>query len=377
MAGPIEIKYMTDAAASMLKKLVGIPSVTFHEDDVAAYLYEYLNNKSRENNGAFSVKRIANNIAAVPISYNSNRPTLLLNAHSDTVAPAESYTLPPFEATEKDGTIYGLGSNDDGASVVALTQVFLHFICNPTDSVNDNLNIVLLISAEEERSGEKGIRLALKELEGEGINIDFAIIGEPTGMKAAIAERGLLVLDGTAHGVSGHAARNEGVNAIYKALEDIEKLRNYNFRKKSELMGEVKLSVTQINAGTAHNVVPDRCTFVVDIRPTEQYTNTEILDMLQKEVGSSLQPRNLKNRSSATPSGHILMKALDMADIEKFVSPTTSDWMRLEEIPAVKIGPGDSSRSHKADEYIKIEELETGIQTYINLISSIPTYGTR
>ncbi len=367
----VDIENMTGAAASMLKALIGIPSVTFSEEGVAEYIHEYLDKESKKSDGAFDIVRIANNIAAIPASYSSNRPTLLLNAHSDTVAPAQSYTLPPFEATEKDGAIYGLGSNDDGGSVVALTQAFLHFAAAEKCLENNNLNIVLLISAEEERSGEKGIALALNELENRGIKIDFAIIGEPTGMKAAVAERGLLVLDGTAEGVSGHAARNEGVNAIYKALEDIGKLRNFKFAKKSELMGDVKLSVTQINAGTAHNVVPDKCTFVVDIRPTEQYTNTEIWNLLQQEVESTLVPRNLKNRSSATPSGHILMKALELAEIGTFVSPTTSDWMRLGDIPAIKIGPGDSSRSHKADEYIYIEEIAKGISTYMKLIDKV------
>ena len=190
-------------------------------------------------------------------------------------------------------------------------------------------------------------------------------------MKAAVAERGLLVIDGTSEGVSGHAARGEGVNAIYKALEDIEILRNFKFNKKSELMGDVRLSVTQINAGSAHNVIPDKCTFVVDIRPTEQYTNKEILELLQAEVESTLTPRNLSNSSSATPQDHLLMKAVKETGIETFVSPTTSDWMKIGEIPAIKIGPGESSRSHKADEYIYIKEIESGISIYIKLIESI------
>ena len=370
MTGVESIAYKTEAAAQMLEKMISIPSVTFDEEKVADYLYGYLSAEAAKR--SFNVLRIANNVAAISADYDASLPTLMLNAHCDTVSPAASYTLPPFEATVKDGIIYGLGSNDDGGSVVCLTQAFLHFIdggINELDA-SSKINIILLISAEEERSGEKGIAYALEELGKKGINPDFAIIGEPTAMKAAVAERGLLVLDGTAEGVSGHAARNEGVNAVYKALEDIEKLRNFNFSKKSELMGDVKLSVTQINAGTAHNVVPDKCTFVVDIRPTEMYTNPEILELLQNEVGSVLKARNLKNRSSATPSGHKLMKAVEKCGIETFISPTTSDWMKIG-IPAIKMGPGDSARSHKADEFIKIEELSAGISTYIEFISAV------
>ena len=381
MTGVESIAHKTEAAVQMLEKMISIPSVTFDEEKVADYLYGYLSAEaakraakgSAQGCGSFNVLRIANNVAAIAAGYDASLPTLMLNAHCDTVSPAASYTLPPFEATVKDGTIYGLGSNDDGGSVVCLTQAFLHFMDEKpsgSSSASAKMNIILLISAEEERSGDKGIVHAIEVLRGRGINPDFAIIGEPTAMKAAVAERGLLVLDGTAEGVSGHAARNEGVNAIYKALEDIEKLRTFNFSRKSELMGDVKLSVTQINAGTAHNVVPDKCTFVVDIRPTEMYTNPEILELLQKEVGSALKARNLKNRTSATPSGHRLMEAVEKCGLETFISPTTSDWMKID-IPAIKIGPGDSARSHKADEYIKIEELHTGISTYIDFISSL------
>ena len=365
MIGVESIAHKTEVAAQMLEEMISIPSVTFNEEKVADYLYNYLSSGC-SSSCSFNVLRIANNIAAIASDYDASLPTLMLNAHCDTVSPAASYTLPPFEATVKDGNIYGLGSNDDGGSVVCLIQTFLHFVDGAKTS--SKMNIILLISAEEERSGEKGIAFALEELGKKGISPDFAIIGEPTSMKAAVAERGLLVLDGTAEGVSGHAARNEGVNAIYKALEDIEKLRSFTFSKKSERMGDVKLSVTQINAGTAHNVVPDKCTFVVDIRPTEMYTNKEILELLQNEVGSELKARNLKNRTSATPSGHILLETVGKCGIETFISPTTSDWMKIC-IPSIKMGPGDSSRSHKADEFIKIEELQEGIGTYINFIN--------
>lgn len=369
---------ITEKACMLLKSMINIPSCTFEEEHVADYLYEYMQNTGKASGDAFATIRIANNIVAIPKSYNKNNRTLMLNAHTDTVKPAESYTFNPFDAIEKDGIIYGLGSNDDGASVVALTQTFIHCVAgecagngNTGEKKLSELNIILVLSAEEERSGSNGISKVLEELPLYGVSVDFAIIGEPTGMKAAVAERGLLVIDGTARGVSGHAARNEGVNALYKAVGDINILRNFKFDKQSPLMGDVKLTVTQINAGTAHNVVPDKCTFVVDIRPTEQYTNSEILELLQKEVESELVARNLKNKSSATPQEHELLHAVRECGIETFISPTTSDWMRLGNIPAIKIGPGDSARSHKADEYIHIKEIEEGIATYIKLIGII------
>jgi len=380
---------MVDNAVEILKKMIALPSCSFEEERVADFLQQWLEKEAsatgKQQNG-FRVLRIKNNIAAIPDNYDAARVTLMLNAHIDTVRPAESYTVDPFGAMEKDGTIYGLGSNDDGGCVVSMIQTFLHHTSNSgghNGSGLENINLVLLLSAEEERSGANGITFAMEMLNGEnsdadhlkrqipeGFRIDFAIVGEPTSLKAAVAERGLLVLDATAYGVSGHAAREEGVNAIYKAMADIETLRNFNFEKVSPIMGKVKLTVTQINAGTVHNVVPDRCTYVIDIRPTEQYTNPEILKLLQDAVESELKARNLKNRSSATPGDHILMKATEALEIEKFVSPTTSDWMKLG-IPAIKIGPGDSARSHKADEFIKRSEIEAGIALYINLVRKI------
>lgn len=404
------IQHRATEACELLKRMIEIPSCTFEEELVADFLFAYLEQKAEELKAAegvgrekgrssFKVLRIANNIIAIPDSYNPQLQTLMLNAHIDTVKPAESYTNNPYQAIERDGKIYGLGSNDDGGSVVALVETFLHFATNET---LNSVNIILVLCAEEERSGAGGVTKVLEQLPQHGIKVDFAIVGEPTGMRAAVAERGLLVLDGTAYGVSGHAARGEGENALYKAMDAIHALRKFKFAKHSQLMGSVKLTVTQINAGTVHNVIPDRCTFVVDIRPTEQYTNPEILALLQNEVGDSctLVARNLKNRSSATPQDHLLMKAVVECGIETFVSPTTSDWMRLsytasakacinthagtqksgfesirtmeiEDIPAIKIGPGDSTRSHKADEYILKEEIERGIKTYIQLIANI------
>ena len=256
--------------------------------------------------------------------------------------------------------VAGLGSNDDGASAVAMIAAYRHF-------QNSSRNIVLVLTCEEERSGKNGMTgLWSNRITG----VDLAIVGEPTGMKAATAERGLLVIDATAHGISGHAARNEGENALYIALDDIVRLRAYEFGKVSPRMGKVNLNVTQINAGTAHNVVPDRCDFVIDIRPTEQYTNEEILNELQGICRSELKPRNLANRSSATFSGSPLQKAAEKLGIETFSSPTTSDWMRIT-CDAVKMGPGESSRSHKRNEFVFTEEIRNGIEGYIEFIESL------
>ena len=229
-------------------------------------------------------------------------------------------------------------------------------------------NIILVLTCEEERSGKDGMTglwgARLRE------KVDYAIVGEPTCMREATAERGLLVIDATAHGISGHAARNEGKNALYIALEDIDRLRKHVFSRISPRMGKVNLNVTQINAGTAHNVIPDCCTFVIDIRPTEQYTNEEILQELQEICESELKPRNLSNRSSATWEDSPLQKAADKLGIETFSSPTTSDWMRIT-CDAVKMGPGDSSRSHRKNEFVMVSEIRSGIQGYIELINNI------
>lgn len=357
-----QLHNLTQFACDTLLQMLAIESFSFNEKKRADFLCAKLSDIIKEYKGV-TLERIENNI----LLYNkdtfcANRETLMLNSHIDTVTPASTYTFDPLSPFIKDGAIYGLGSNDDGASVVSQIATFVH-LCNK----ELNVNLALLLSAEEERSGANGISLAMKKM---SIKPDYAIIGEPTGMKAAIAERGLLVIDGTATGVSGHAARGEGVNALYIALEDINTLRNYKFAKVSPIMGEVRLTVTQINSGTVHNVVPDKATFVVDIRPTEQYTNPEIMELLQKEVKSSLVARNLKNKSSACVKESKIYKVATELKIEQFVSPTTSDWMKIT-VPAIKMGPGDSSRSHRADEYIKISEIESAIAGYINFIKHL------
>lgn len=391
-----QINILTSEAVQLLKEMIAIASPSFHEDEVCSHISAWLRCKGIEH------ERIGNNIIAEHISA-PNVPTLMLCAHIDTVDPCEGYSFDPYKPENpQEGLIQGLGSNDDGASVVSMIAAYRYccmcdFQNNPShDSVaavrckspldylpiahdpcgqggstvlkntHTSTNLTLVLTCEEERSGKGGMTgLWDKRLS----RIDHAIVGEPTGMKAAISERGLLVIDATAHGVSGHAARNEGKNALYIALEDIEKLRNHEFSKVSPKMGKVNLNVTQINAGGAHNVIPDRCDFVIDIRPTEQYTNEEILNELQKICKSELKPRNLANRSSATYENSPLQKAAVDLGIETFSSATTSDWMRIT-CDAIKMGPGDSARSHRKDEFVTVQEIKEGIETYIKFIEA-------
>lgn len=349
-------KKETHNATELLRKLISHRSFSGEENVRSDFLMSYFQEKG------ISVERIGNNLVLRQSHRDSTKPTLMLNSHLDTVQPASSYSFDPFTPPVSDTHIYGLGSNDAGASLVSMITCFLHFYEKKLP-----VNLILALSTEEENSGAGGMRTLWQKLQDE---VDMAIIGEPTGMKAAVAERGLLVIDGEAKGTSGHAAREEGVNALYIALEDIEVLRSVKFPKISPVMGEVKLTVTQIHAGTQHNVTPDRCHFVVDIRPTELYTNQEIMDILQPKVKSTLRARSLINRSSATPAGHPLLQCAERLAIETYTSPTTSDWMRIT-CPALKMGPGESARSHQADEFILIEELEKGIEGYIAFISQL------
>ena len=360
----------------LLKQLISIPSYSREEGAVADFLELWMKDHGLD------VHRKHNNlwVESQGTREQGSGSRVLLNAHIDTVRPSQSWTRDPHRATQEGDRIYGLGSNDDGGSLVAMLAAFmqltqssqhsslqLHFNSTSTP-LQLPFNIILALTAEEEVSGERGIQTLWDEIGP----VDYALVGEPTGMRAATSERGLLVLDGVATGVSGHAARNEGVNALYKAMQDIEALRQHRFERVSPTMGEVRLNVTQINAGTAHNVIPDRCEFVVDIRPTEQYTNEEILHDLQQECQSTLTARNLRNRSSATPQDSLLLQVVKDLDIETFSSPTTSNWMRLPAAcDAIKIGPGDSARSHHADEYITISEIEGAIEGYINIIRGV------
>lgn len=334
----------------LLKRLIATPSFSGEEGQATDILEEWLKRHSLD------VKRKGNNLFLR--SHIHDGKSILLNAHIDTVRPTSTWTRDPFMPTTEGDRLYGLGSNDDGASLVAMIATFIE--------LQDRYNITLSLTAEEETSGKGGLEFILPELG----QFDFCIIGEPTQMRAAISERGLLVIDAEAEGKSGHAARNSGINAIYIALDDICQLRQHEFSRISPTMGKVQLNVTQITAGTAHNIIPDRCSFVIDIRPTEQYTNEEIFNELQTICKSRLKARNLRNHSSATPQHSPLMHAIQAVGIETFSSPTTSNWMRIP-FPAIKIGPGDSTRSHMADEYICLSEIEQGINGYIDIISEI------
>lgn len=345
----------------LLRQMVSIPSLSKEEGGVTALLSSALDSMGIDH------KIYKNNIIALNKSYSADKKTLALDAHIDTVPAAASYTRNPFDAGDDSDIVYGLGSNDDGGSVVAMIAAFRHFYDQDLP-----FNLMLSLSGEEECSGPDGATWLYAPdgvLKTEGIYPDWAIIGEPTGLKAATSERGLLVIDAQAQGVSGHAARNEGVNAIYIALKDIETLRNHRFEKISEQMGEVRLNITQIQAGKAHNIIPDTCSFVVDIRPTDEYTNTEILGELQSKCESTLKARKLTNRSSASKKGSPLLKTIESLGIETFSSPTTSNWIRMD-LDAIKMGPGESSRSHQSDEYILTSEIARGIETYIRFIDN-------
>mgnify|MGYP003306189064 CR=1 FL=1 len=345
-------------AVSLLKEMIAIPSPSFEEDAVCSHISQWLDSHGVEH------KRIGNNIIAGHISDPAG-PTLMMCAHIDTVSPSPEYSFDPYKPENcPEDMVLGLGSNDDGASVVSMIGAYRYMYGSGHAG---STNLILVLTCEEERSGKNGMTGLWPELASK---VDFAIVGEPTGMKAATAERGLLVIDATAYGVSGHAARNEGENALYKAMEDIMKLRSHVFGKVSPRMGKVNLNVTQINAGSAHNVIPERCEFVIDIRPTEQYSNEEILEELQGICQSELKPRNLANRSSATFEGSPLQKTAEAMGIETFSSPTTSDWMRIT-CDAIKMGPGESARSHKKDEFVFVKEIEKGIETYIEFIKSL------
>jgi len=335
----------------LLEKLITIPSIS--RDEAAAA--DFLQNWMRE--AGIDVKRRGNNLWAESEPEGSG-PTVLLNSHIDTVKPAASYTRDPFAAVREGDRIYGLGSNDDGGSLVALLEVFLRLRGKSLP-----YRLVFSATAEEEVSGEGGLDLIL----GEMGKISLGIIGEPTGMRMAVAEKGLLVFDCTASGVSGHAARSEGVNAIYKALDDISWFRTYRFPRVSDYLGEVKMNVTIVNAGSQHNVVPDRCVYTVDIRPNGEYTNQEILDIVRSHVASEVRPRSMRHKSSSIGLEHPIVRCGMALGLEAFGSPTLSNSTRCD-FPTLKIGPGDSARSHSADEFICESEVLSAVDIYEKLL---------
>lgn len=359
---------LTDKYIELLREMVRIPSPSFEEGAVADYICGFLEKEG------IALQRERNNILALNRRFDPAKRTLALDAHIDTVPPAESYTRDPYDPGDDPEVVWGLGSNDDGGSVVSMIAVFTHFY-----DAELPFNLMLVITCEEERAGADGSvwlysdyfgHYASHSRNGQFPVPDWVIVGEPTGMKAATSERGLLVLDGEAHGVSGHAARGEGVNALYIAMDDIARMRDFKFDEHSELMGDVRLTVTQIEAGSVHNIIPDLCRFTVDIRPTEKYTNEEIWRSLQAICRSTLTPRRLTNRSSATYEGSPLLETAAALGIETFSSPTTSDWMQTG-CDAIKMGPGESSRSHHADEFIYVSEIEDAIDKYIGFINGL------
>ena len=343
-------------SVDLLRRMIATPSPSREEAQTADILKETL--LSYE----ISCQRLHNNIWARNLYFDSSKPTLLLNSHHDTVKPNSGYTRDPFSATIEGDKLYGLGSNDAGASVVSLIAAFRHFYTRK----DLPYNLILAITAEEEVSGLNGLSALLPELD----ELSAAIVGEPTGMNVAVAERGLMVLDCIAHGRAGHAARNEGDNAIYRAIKDIEWFRNFRFERHSELLEDIKMSVTVISAGSQHNVVPAECRFTVDVRSSDVYTNSEIVDIIRQHVSSEVIPRSTRLNSSAISLTHPLVVAATSLGCESFVSPTTSDQALLS-IPSIKIGVGESSRSHSADEFVLLSEIREGIITYIKLLENI------
>ncbi len=344
-------------AIGLLKALIAIPSFSKEEGKTADAIEGFLRSKG------IPVRRLQNNIWAGNRHFDANKPTILLNSHHDTVRPNKAYTLDPFAPIEKDGKIYGLGSNDAGGCLVSLIETFRFYY----DRSDLAYNLLLAATAEEEISGHNGIELLLPSL-GE---IEFGIVGEPTKMQLAVAEKGLLVLDCVAQGRAGHAAREEGENAIYKALKDVGWFRVYKAPKVSELLGPVKMNVTVIDTDNkAHNVVPSQCHFVVDVRVNELYSFEELLGEIRANVGCEVLPRSLRMRSSSIPVDHpIVLSGLRLGRT-CYGSPTTSD-KALMPFPALKTGPGDSARSHTADEYIFVEEIAGGIEGYIELLKPV------
>jgi acetylornithine deacetylase len=348
-----ELKQLGDEAIALLIQLIKTPSFSREEAGTADIIEQFLTQHG------IPAQRRGNNVWAVSCVWDEAKPTLLLNSHHDTVKPGVAWTYPPFGATLEGDKLTGLGSNDAGASAVSLLAVFRYFYGQPAA-----FNLICAITAEEEVSGADGVKSILPELG----KIDLGIVGEPTGMHAAIAEKGLLVLDGVALGRTGHAARNEGDNALYKALDDIAWLRAYQFPNVSKTLGPVKMTVTQITAGTQHNVVPDECRYVVDVRPTECYTNEEILEIIKANVQAKITPRSTHLQSSGLSLEHpIVRKAVAMGKTT-YGSPTLSD-QALMRFPTLKIGPGDSARSHAPDEYILLSEIRAGIADYIELLT--------
>jgi acetylornithine deacetylase/succinyl-diaminopimelate desuccinylase-like protein len=345
-----------EIAINLLEQLIAIPSFSKEEDQTAFILQGFFKQFD------IPTERKGNNVWVRNKHFKAGLPTILLNSHHDTVRPNSAYTRDPFEAEIIEGKLYGLGSNDAGGPLVCLIMTFLHFY----EQKNLKFNLVMAASAEEEISGSEGIESIWDLLP----TVDFAIVGEPTLCEMAIAEKGLMVLDCLVRGKAGHAAREEGVNAIYQAIKDIEWLRTYKFPKVSPTLGEVKMTTTVIQAGKQHNVVPAECTYTVDVRVTDQYSLEQVLAVIQENVSATVTARSLRMRSSGIPSDHPLVSAAKRLGLRQYGSPTTSD-QALIPVPSVKMGPGDSARSHTADEFIYVAEIVKGIDTYIALLNEL------
>lgn len=371
----VQCSMLNERAVELLCRLIEVPRISREEQAAADLLQDYMQGEL-----GLEVNRMGNNLWSMQPDFDPEKQILLLNAHIDTVKPVAGWQRDPFKATREGNRIYGLGANDDGASLVSLLHVFAALTKNFPwkQSVNGGdlkgssplgevgrgaYNLVFLASAEEEVSGKGGIESVLPLLP----KIDIALVGEPTGMQPAIAEKGLMVLDLTAHGKAGHAARDEGDNAIYHAIDDIQWFRNYKFEKVSPLLGPVKMTVTIVNAGTQHNVVPDTCTFTVDVRSNECYTNRELFDEIVKNVKSEVQARSFRLGSSGIDENHPLVQRIIGLGGKPFGSPTLSD-QALMRFPSFKLGPGESKRSHSADEFVDFCEIEHAIETYLALL---------
>lgn len=344
-------QYVSDAV-QLLKKLIATPSVSRNEKDAADIMEQTIRSYG------FEPQREANNLWIIDPHYDESRPTLLLNAHIDTVKPVASWSREPFSPDVEDGVLYGLGSNDCGGGLCSLLQIFRMLTEKP-----QSYNLIYLASAEEEVSGKNGITRALPLLP----HINLAIVGEPTGMNPAVAEKGLMVLDVIAHGKSGHAARNEGVNAIYEALDDMRWIRDYKFEKVSEFLGPTKMTLTVVNAGTQHNVIPDKCTMLVDIRTNEFYDNEEVYEFIRQHLKSEVKAHSFRLKSSRIDPEHPLIRKCVAMGMKPFGSPTLSD-QALMHFPSFKLGPGESSRSHSANEFIRISEIRDAIAKYETLL---------
>lgn len=345
----------TSDAIQLLKKMISIRSFSREEKDVADMFEQFL-----KSSGLNSFRK-GNNLWVKSKNFSPDKPTILLNSHLDTVKPSSAWTYDPFLPTETGDDIFGLGSNDAGASVVSLLAVF-----RKLDETSQNYNLIFSATAEEEISGDSGVASILPDLG----SIDLGIVGEPTQMQMAVAEKGLMVIDGEVEGRSGHAARGEGVNAIYEALPVLDWFRTYQFPEKSEFLGPVKMTVTGVQAGSQHNVIPDVCKFMVDVRVNEFYTNEELFQLIQQKVCCMLKARSFRLNSSSIPVDHPLVLRGEQLKLSKYGSPTTSDQARMP-FTTIKIGPGDSARSHTADEFIGKSEIVEGIDTYFSLLNGL------